>query len=242
MHSLSLRFLLYVPNRRERYQSSYCKIRSVKAQTHARIEDPANERPLRKNLHPFIHRFIRIYIIFQDCFVEFISPHSKSFNMNNPSIISHLSVGATDETLPLMVEFYDALMNELGAKRQMVFAPDMSELDLSTFPSINEKGQCTVMAVAYGKSFPEFWIQPPENQKEATSGNGCHIAFRCKSQDHVDRTYEIAIQHGGTDNGKPGLRPEYDDKYYAAYFIDPCGNKLEAVFLDTGIGRKCITM
>lgn len=158
----------------------------------------------------------------------------------NTSIISHLSVGATDETLPLMVEFYDAIMKELGAKRQMVVAPDMSEIDLSTFPSINENGKCTIMAVAYGTLFPEFWIQPPENQKEATAGNGCHIAFRCNSQDHVDTTYETAIKHGGTDNGKPGLRPAYTEKNYAAFFIDPCGNKLEAVFFDMGITHKCI--
>lgn len=194
---------------------------------------------LKTCTHPLFHSIAYTHYFSR---LPTIYLHLKAFKRMNSSIISHLSVGATDETLPLMVEFYDALMKELGAKRQMVIAPDMSEMDLSTFPSINQKGQCTVMAVAYGKSFPEFWIQPPENQKEANSGNGCHIAFRCSSQDHVNSTYETAVQHGGTDNGKPGLRLAYSDKYYAAYFVDPCGNKLEAVFLETGMTHKCITM
>jgi predicted lactoylglutathione lyase len=39
-----------------------------------------------------------------------------------------------------------------------------------------------------------------------------------------------ALAHGGADNGAPGLRPEYEDGYYAAFVIDPDGHNLEAVF------------
>lgn len=150
------------------------------------------------------------------------------------SIISHISVGTTVENLPLMVELYDAIMKDLGAKRHVVIAPDMSKMALSTIPCMNDKDECNIMAIAYGKRYPEFWIQPPANKKKASPGNGCHVAFNCSSQAQVDRVYKTAMQHGATDNGKPGKRREYSDKYYGAFFIDPCGNKLEAIFLDTG--------
>ena len=38
------------------------------------------------------------------------------------------------------------------------------------------------------------------------------------------------VRAGGTDNGSPGLRPQYGDGYYAAYVLDPDGNNVEAVF------------
>ena len=36
----------------------------------------------------------------------------------------------------------------------------------------------------------------------------------------------LAMRHGGTDEGKPGLRAHYHANYYATYFRDPDGNKL----------------
>ncbi|OXH86721.1 glyoxalase, partial [Burkholderia multivorans] len=43
---------------------------------------------------------------------------------------------------------------------------------------------------------------------------------------HVDRCHALALQHGGTCEGPPGLRPHYHRDYYGAYFRDPDGNKL----------------
>lgn len=40
--------------------------------------------------------------------------------------------------------------------------------------------------------------------------------------------------HGGTDNGPPGLRPEYGPTYYAAFVIDPDGYRIEAVLNSEG--------
>jgi catechol 2,3-dioxygenase-like lactoylglutathione lyase family enzyme len=59
---------------------------------------------------------------------------------------------------------------------------------------------------------------------------GAHVAFRAPDEDSVDRWHAAAIQHGGTDNGAPGLRPEYSGRYYAAFVIDLDGNNVEAVF------------
>jgi lactoylglutathione lyase len=52
------------------------------------------------------------------------------------------------------------------------------------------------------------------------------VAFQAGSRAQVDAAYEIALAHGGTSEGKPGLRPEYHANYYGAYFRDPDGNKL----------------
>ena len=57
-----------------------------------------------------------------------------------------------------------------------------------------------------------------------------HIAFRANDVDAVRRWHEAALRHGGTDNGPPGLRPEYSGHYYAAFVLDPDGNNVEAVF------------
>jgi catechol 2,3-dioxygenase-like lactoylglutathione lyase family enzyme len=58
---------------------------------------------------------------------------------------------------------------------------------------------------------------------------GTHVAFECDDREAVDAFYAAAIEAGGTDNGAPGLRPQYDANYYAAYVLDPDGNNIEAV-------------
>jgi catechol 2,3-dioxygenase-like lactoylglutathione lyase family enzyme len=59
---------------------------------------------------------------------------------------------------------------------------------------------------------------------------GAHIAFCAKDAEAVRRWHDAAVRHGGTDNGPPGLRPEYTGHYYAAFVLDPDGNNVEAVF------------
>jgi catechol 2,3-dioxygenase-like lactoylglutathione lyase family enzyme len=59
---------------------------------------------------------------------------------------------------------------------------------------------------------------------------GAHIAFTAPDADAVERWHAAAIRHGGTDNGPPGLRPEYSGPYVAAFVLDPDGNNVEAVF------------
>jgi len=59
---------------------------------------------------------------------------------------------------------------------------------------------------------------------------GAHIAFRAGDEEGVRRWHAAAVDHGGRDNGPPGLRPEYSGSYYAAFVLDPDGNNVEAVF------------
>ena len=56
-----------------------------------------------------------------------------------------------------------------------------------------------------------------------------HIAFAADSREQVRQFYDAAIQAGGKDNGKPGIREEYHPDYYGAFVIDPDGHNIEAV-------------
>jgi lactoylglutathione lyase len=57
-------------------------------------------------------------------------------------------------------------------------------------------------------------------------GNGQMVAFLAHSRRVVDRVHAAALANAGSSEGPPGLRPEYHEHYYGAYFRDPDGNKL----------------
>ncbi|KAI0550292.1 Glyoxalase/Bleomycin resistance protein/Dihydroxybiphenyl dioxygenase [Xylaria curta] len=85
--------------------------------------------------------------------------------------------------------------------------------------------------------FPDFWLHVGNGEQTAFPASGdvkvrpgrTHIAFDADSREVVDQWYDAAIKAGGTCNGKPGLRPEYSEPYYAAFVLDPLGNNIEAV-------------
>lgn len=128
--------------------------------------------------------------------------------MDVPTIVSHVSIGTNnfDES----VAFYERVLKTIGAHRIM-----------------EHPG-----AVAFGKQFPEFWVQTPIDGKPAAVGNGTHVGFMATSQAQVDAFYEAAIAAGATDDGKPGPREEYGAPYYGCFVRDPDGHKVEATFYD----------
>jgi catechol 2,3-dioxygenase-like lactoylglutathione lyase family enzyme len=71
---------------------------------------------------------------------------------------------------------------------------------------------------------PFFWL----GEGESPSGP-LHVAFAASSRAAVDVFHAAALKAGGTDNGPPGLRPEYHANYYGAFVLDPDGNNIEAV-------------
>lgn len=127
------------------------------------------------------------------------------------SIISHVSVGTND--FERAIAFYDAVLAALGCRRVM------------------EHGD----AVAYGRLYPEFWVQAPLDGGIATVGNGTHVGFFATSRAQVDEFHRVALANGGRDNGAPGARPQYGEPYYGCFVIDPDGNRIEATFWDTSL-------
>jgi catechol 2,3-dioxygenase-like lactoylglutathione lyase family enzyme len=74
-----------------------------------------------------------------------------------------------------------------------------------------------------------LWLGNPFDGRPATAGNGTMVALGAKSWKQVDQFFAAAMAHGGTSEGAPGLRPQYNPDFYAAYVRDPDGNKLAVV-------------
>ncbi len=120
-------------------------------------------------------------------------------------MIHHVSVGTND--LERSKRFYDAVLPILGISR-------MAE---------DEGG------LGYGSGTFHFSVQIPIDGERATVGNGSHIAFAVEDRSMVDRFHAVALEHGGSDDGAPALRPDYDAHFYGAFVRDPDGHKIEAV-------------
>ncbi len=77
-----------------------------------------------------------------------------------------------------------------------------------------------------GQARPLFVVGAPWDGGEHAPGNGQMAAFMAADRATVDQAHALALAHGGSDEGAPGLRPAYHAHYYGAYFRDPDGNKL----------------
>lgn len=117
-------------------------------------------------------------------------------------MIGYVTVGTND--FVRAARFYDALLTELGATRVMEFDG--------------------FIVWGTGKG-PGLALTKPYDGKPATVGNGVMVALAAKSKQQVDAIHARALQLGAADEGKPGPR---GDNFYAAYFRDLDGNKLNA--------------
>ncbi len=73
---------------------------------------------------------------------------------------------------------------------------------------------------------PLVVVGAPFDGQRAAVGNGQMVAFLAPSRDAVRAFHSLALARGASDEGAPGLRPEYHRDYYGAYVRDPEGNKL----------------
>lgn len=126
------------------------------------------------------------------------------------SMLHHISLGTRD--LKRAGAFYDPVMRELGMRRTL----DVAD------------------AVGYGAGITVFSLNLPSDGNAASPGNGVHAAFEVETRAAVDAFFSVAIAQGGLAEGAPGLRPEYDAHYYAAFVRDPDGNKIEALTFAAG--------
>lgn len=124
-------------------------------------------------------------------------------------MIGYVTLGTND--LQKNAPFYDAIAEEMGVGRMM---------DFDTFIAWGQWGGGCGVA-----------LTKPFDGQPATVGNGVMVAIEAKDPAQVRRLYDIAIAHGGTCEGPPGPRGEPDERgnvFYAGYFRDLDGNKLNA--------------
>ena len=69
-----------------------------------------------------------------------------------------------------------------------------------------------------------FWLS-----RDPKASGHAHYALRVPKRSDVDAFHRAAVDAGGKDNGKPGLRPRYGANYYAAFVKDAEGNNIEVV-------------
>ena len=118
-------------------------------------------------------------------------------------MIGYVTLGTND--LARGARFYDAIAAELGVGRMME----------------------TDRYIAWGKpgGGAGIGLTLPFDGRPATVGNGVMVAFEARDRAQVERIHQLALSLGGQDEGAPGLRGE---GFYAAYFRDLDGNKLNA--------------
>lgn len=123
-------------------------------------------------------------------------------------MIAYTTIGVTD--FPRAARFYEALAQEMGATRMM------GSEEMNFIAWVGPNGE------------PGIGILHPENGKPASVGNGMMVPLAAKDQAQVDRLYDIALANGGACEGGPG--PRTGGQFYAGYFRDPDGNKLNAFY------------
>ncbi|MCK6573284.1 VOC family protein [Myxococcota bacterium] len=123
-------------------------------------------------------------------------------------MFDHLSLGVTD--LARSAAFYDATLFALGYVRLAQNARSVC------YGPPGFVGEAPFAIIAHGDA-----AQAP--------GAGFHLAFRAPDRAAVDAFHAAALEHGGVDEGGPGIRAHYDPGYYAAFVRDPDGHRLEAV-------------
>jgi predicted lactoylglutathione lyase len=127
-------------------------------------------------------------------------------NEGGESMIGYVTLGTND--LARAAQFYDAIASELGTGRMMEF---------DSFIAWGTPGGGAGIGMT-----------KPFDGNAATVGNGVMVALNAKDEAQVQKLYDIALANGGTCEGPPGPR---GDGFYAAYFRDPDGNKLNAFLM-----------
>lgn len=120
-------------------------------------------------------------------------------------MIDHVSVGVSD--LVRSARFYERALAPLGLTR-LIERPT---------------------TIGFGKAYPEFWINLRPAMARVPADTGSHVCLRARSTAEVDALHAAALEAGGVSDGAPGLRPHDRVRYYAAFVLDPDGNRIEAV-------------
>jgi predicted enzyme related to lactoylglutathione lyase len=129
--------------------------------------------------------------------------------------LDHIDLRVRD--LIRATEFYSQILPQLG------FTCDRSDDGWGTF-------------YAVGRDKPsEFFgfTQDPDHR-----ANGTRIAFWAETREEVDKIAQIVRDTGGRKMEGPEVCPEYSAGYYAFFFEDPEGNKLEICCREQPIVRE----
>ncbi len=143
------------------------------------------------------------------------------------------SVGYPEKSIP----FYDALLTALGYTRRKISAQEWS----GNNPSRATWG----LKYADGSRF-DIEVRPskPEGKDrryDRYEPGPHHLAFHASSEKFVNQVYEAVLNVGGEVLDPPteyGGQTGYGEQYYAVFFSDPDGVKLEVCYVKSA--NPCI--
>jgi catechol 2,3-dioxygenase-like lactoylglutathione lyase family enzyme len=131
-------------------------------------------------------------------------------------MFAYVCLGTSD--FARSTRFYDAVMATLGRQRcDITGEPDFD--DWAGWGLYEDQGRVQ----------EALWVCRPFNGAPPAPGNGTMVALRANTWGEVRAFHAAALAHGGTSEGAPALRPQYNPDFYAAYVRDPDGNKLAVV-------------
>lgn len=119
-------------------------------------------------------------------------------------MIDHVSIPVLN--LAAAARFYDAVLTPLGLKR-------MVERERT---------------IGFGSKYPEFWLNRRDGHA-VRADSGHHVCLRAPSETAVRDFFAAAIAAGGVGDGDPGTRTATMTDPFAAFILDPDGNKIEAM-------------
>jgi catechol 2,3-dioxygenase-like lactoylglutathione lyase family enzyme len=120
-------------------------------------------------------------------------------------MIDHLSVAV--RSLEASTRFYEAVLGTIGYSK-LVERPT---------------------SVGFGKQYPEFWLNARPDMPAVGTDTGSHVCLRARSKAEVEEFHRVALGSGGTDSGAPGARHYTKSTVFAAFIVDPDGNRVEAM-------------
>ncbi len=120
-------------------------------------------------------------------------------------MIGYVTLGTND--LPRAAQFYDALLQQVGAARTF----ETDRLIMWSKEGILGLG-----------------VIKPFDGNAATTSNGGMLGIAVGNRAEVDALHQKALALGGSDEGAPGERMP---NFYVGYFRDLDGNKLNVFFM-----------
>jgi catechol 2,3-dioxygenase-like lactoylglutathione lyase family enzyme len=134
---------------------------------------------------------------------------AKSANTRENAMLSYVMIGAND--IQRSERFYSAILCPLGYER-------------------TEEPNVVIYSLADRyNGLGAIYVRKPYDGRDATVGNGSMLAFRAATQKLVRDLHAAGQEAGGSDEGTPGFRDEYSERFYVGYLRDDVGNKV-AIF------------
>lgn len=124
-------------------------------------------------------------------------------------MLDHVSIAVRD--LAAAERFYDAVMTAIGV------------------PKVGREDDWLGYGLRCDADAPERSYLSIRSGGDGAAIRDRHWCFKAPDRPGVDAFWSAGLAAGGRDDGPPGLRPHYHPDYYAAFLIDPDGNRVEAV-------------